>query len=437
MRNSYVLLLVVLIVFESCNQSGFRNSGLQSERFNITVSEQLEIIVEDLDANEELKFLPRFIVFERQEDPAMAHRPAKIANIPYNVITWLTLPNVKSGTLEEVKKDESQQGDGFDDRILEGKASNRTADLFLAGDIEELVPTHVDRLDTGFVFHYSLEEKPYSFIAWLSLPQEGYPKLTFQFTPGEDAFYSIGFTGAPSYDLENIKEIWQPMFWQEQRFPNQSYLTLAYRCPLPTALVSSKHNTVGIVADPSEFPFEPMPLKENSRFGVAVRNQQGQAQPMLFAPVLGGLGSDMKAKQTFQFRMQLYIESSDMLSAYKKLATDVYGFHDYRSNASHQLNRTLDNMLDYGMSHWSHFVDSLKGCAYSTDVPGAVKNVSALNPLEMALITDNIDIYQKRAYPIMEYLLSREKFLFSLDEQQKIQKTLLESWMARQRQSVN
>jgi hypothetical protein len=73
------------------------------------------------------------------------------------------------------------------------------------------------------------------------------------------------------------------------------------------------------------------------------------------------------------------------------------------------------------MSGYSHFIEDLKGCSYSTDVPGAVKNVSSLNPLSMALVTDNKDIYQHRAYPLMEYMVSREKFLFSLDPKQKIQ----------------
>jgi hypothetical protein len=149
--------------------------------------------------------------------------------------------------------------------------------------------------------------------------------------------------------------------------------------------------------------------------------KEGLAQPLIFAPVMGGLGIFHAARRKISnFSMQLFLEPSEMLRcAYKTLARDVYHFRDYRSNGPHQLNRTLNNVVQYGMSHWSHFVDSLKGCAYSTDVPGAVKNVSSLNPLEMAIIMDNQEIYDERAYPIIEYLLSREKFLFSLDKEQK------------------
>src|SRR5690606_27391930 len=41
--------------------------------------------------------------------------------------------------------------------------------------------------------------------------------------------------------------------------------------------------------------------------------------------------------------------------------------------------------------------------------------------LNMSIVMDNAKIFEERAYPIMEYMLSREKFLFSLDKEQKIQ----------------
>jgi hypothetical protein len=62
---------------------------------------------------------------------------------------------------------------------------------------------------------------------------------------------------------------------------------------------------------------------------------------MMFAPVMGGQGSLMQAGRKFRFSMQLFLEPSEMLSAYKTLARDVYHFRDYRSNGPHQLNRTL------------------------------------------------------------------------------------------------
>ncbi|MCX6954608.1 MAG: hypothetical protein NTV51_20840 [Verrucomicrobia bacterium] len=169
------------------------------------------------------------------------------------------------------------------------------------------------------------------------------------------------------------------------------------------------------------FPFDPLPVLENSRFGVALRNAAGEAQPMVFAPLLGGTESKRAVGQSFTFQLRLFAGAGDVTAAYETLARRLYGFRDYRRNAISSLNDTLDAMIDYGMSRYSWFVDDLKGCAYSTDVPGAVKNVSSLNPLNLALITDDEEIFKQRAYPILEFMLSREKFLFSLDPKQKIQ----------------
>ena len=134
------------------------------------------------------------------------------------------------------------------------------------------------------------------------------------------------------------------------------------------------------------------------------------------------MASEMGVGESFAFKSLLFLSKGKELSAgFEIIARDIMGFRDYRSNAIGSLNETIENIIEYGMSDYSWFVDSLKGCAYSTDVPGAVKNVTSLHPFEVALIYDREDVYQKRAYPIIEYLLSREKFLFSLDPEQKIQ----------------
>jgi hypothetical protein len=410
-----VLFTGLLFSIFSCK----RGEILENEQHIISLQNNL-IRIEDRRSNQAFEFNADFTVLYSEEDPAMANRPSGLPELTYNIITWLASESSGADRLDEVKRDEAQQGDGFDDRILESKVTDRTANLFESGKSVLLSPIRSEFVDTAMVFYYEPQEN-YSLRAWVVLPETGYPKLKYEFTAEELGYYSIGYAGAPSFDISETTEIWQPLIWQEKRFPDKPYMTLAYRCPLPTALVTVQDHTFGVVADPSEFPFDPLPLAENSRFGVAVRNKEGRAQPLIFAPVMGGQGSLMQPGDRFDFTMQIFLEPSEMLSAYKTLARDVYHFRDYRSNGPHQLNRTLNNVVQYGMSHWSHFVDSLKGCAYSTDVPGAVKNVSSLNPLEMAIIMDNQEIYDERAYPIIEYLLSREKFLFSLDREQKIQ----------------
>jgi hypothetical protein len=105
---------------------------------------------------------------------------------------------------------------------------------------------------------------------------------------------------------------------------------------------------------------------------------------------------------------------------YASLAQSLYRFHDFRQNdGMGSLNRAMERIVDYAMSDWARYNDDLRGCAYDTDVPGSVKNVSALHPLGLALVTDDEMIYRRRALPMMEYLMSREKFLFTVNPEVK------------------
>ncbi len=366
-------------------------------------------------------FDPVFTVFVSSSDPKLAMRPGGIPRVSYNVPTWETR-DAGQAALKTGKRSAAQAGDGFDDRILEGDLGSRTADVFAAASSVTVRARHWQQRGRTIAFIFA-EDPRFLLSATVTL-QPGdaeEPVLEYTLTPRQAGWFSVAYTGAPAIPTAEAAEFWQPFIWQERRFPAQSILTPGFQCPVPATFVRKGKELVSVVVDSSEFPFHPLPLLENSRFGVALRNRDGDAQPMVFAPILGGLGSKRGPGEAFGFKLRLYTGTGDATLAFEDIARRLYGFRDYRSNAIGTLNQTLDNMIDYGMSHYSWFIEELKGCAYSTDVPGAVKNVSALNPLNLALVTDNAAIFDERAYPIAEYLLSREKFLFSLDPKQKIQ----------------
>ena len=93
-------------------------------------------------------------------------------------------------------------------------------------------------------------------------------------------------TGAPEVPPGDVQWLWQPLVWQERRFPAQSFLSIERMCSLPATIVSSGGASIAVAADSDEIPFR-IPSFADSRFGVLLRNQAGNAQPALFAPVLG------------------------------------------------------------------------------------------------------------------------------------------------------
>src|SRR5262245_4664578 len=247
------------------------------------------------------------------------------------------------------------------------------------------------------------------------------PQIIFRFTSLEEGWYSIGYTGAPEVKAAELDEVWQPLIWQEKRFPRMSFFSTEHMCPIPATFATSRDVTTGVAADPEESPFR-LPTRENSRFGVLVRNQAGNAQPMLFAPVFGHAASRIYAGNVYEFKLRLYVGKGATYEAFKHLARNLYGFHDYRENASCSLNETLENMIAFAMNDfYSGWVADLRGFDYTTDVDKTVKVVSSLHPLSLAFLNDNEEIYRRRTLLIIEYLMSRQKYLFSLVEGQRDQ----------------
>lgn len=363
------------------------------------------------------QYTPVFTVIRSVTDPAPEMRPAGIPGVLYNAVTW------KSDTtdVQAVKRTDDQTGDGFDSSILEGKTASRTFGLFNVGERVEMRPSSAVRDGDRIRFTYP-SNKHFTLEATLTADSlTGYPALRYTLRPKSEGWYSVGYTGFAPVDTSRVEELWQPMIWQERRFPDRSYATLAFRCPVPATFVTTDGISRGVVAPSSEFPFDPLPTATNSRFCVALRTPSGELSPMLFAPVPGGAESKMSPGKAYNFTALLFACKGNTTDAVQKTAEKIYAFRDLRHNDISTLNHTIEHIIDYTMSKYSWFIDQQKGCAYSTDVPGAIKNVSALNPLEIALLNDDTEMFTRRAYPILEYLLSREKFLFSADSTQRIQ----------------
>lgn len=358
-----------------------------------------------------------FRVFLSTKDPKPAK--AEVAVVRYvGATSWVaSKPDPNSGISDRENKD---WGDGFDPEIV-SKPGTRTANLFSAAASKVIRPVGYEVKGKEIIYRYA-EDPSFGFAARVGFdPGSGVPVVTATLESRGNAYYSLAYVGAPAIPFAKADQIWQPLIWQGRRFPPVPYLTAAYHCPVPSTLVTAAGKTVGVVAHPDEFPFLALPSFENSRFGVAVRNEKGEAQPILAAPILGGAGSRLAAGKSVTFRMCPFVTTGDTTAAFERIAREIYAFRDVRHNQIGSLNETFENMVAYGMSPFSEFLEDDKGCSYATDAPGTVKNVSSLSPLDIALTTDDGEIWKRRAYPYIEYMLSRKKFLFTLNEEQKIQ----------------
>jgi glycine cleavage system regulatory protein len=235
------------------------------------------------------------------------------------------------------------------------------------------------------------------------------------------AWYSVGFTGLASKDTASLQFLYQPMIWTWRRFPEKSYMTPEQFATTAATFMNDGNLTEGVAPDPSEIPYRFAKLN-NSRYGFVLRNANAKAQPMLFAPILGGENSLMEPGQSFSFKTRYIIQSGDWYAGLNHILKNIFHYKTERQNASVSLNQTLDNIINMAMNdRYGGWIDSLKGFDYVQDAIGTVKVVSALHQLGVAMVTGNEEIYSRRALPTMEYVMSREKYLYTIDEAQKIQ----------------
>jgi hypothetical protein len=387
-------------------------------RLTVTPAGEIEVAMAD---GAVARFAPVVAVLSARSDPNLEMRWGQFPEAAmklsdtgsiYNVLTWGRKNTATTTATQHVE-------DGFNPAVDRGYGGGRTANLFAAGKLKTL-RANASRSDGNKITWDFPADDTAAVRAELDLPPDGTaPRLRLTTTVNADGWYSFGYVGAPEIPATAAQELWQPLIYNERRFPHESFLEAAYRCPLPTTLVTHGGVTTGVLADPAEYPFQPLPNFANSRFGVALRNARGLAQPMLFAPLLGGTGSRMKAGETREFAMRLVVAQANLSITYERVARSLYGFADVRHNALGSLNATFERMLEFGLSDYAKFNADLRGFAYDTDVPGAVKNVSALHPLGLALVTDRPEIYTRLARPLMEYFVSRERFLFTTDPKVK------------------
>lgn len=296
-------------------------------------------------------------------------------------------------------------------RSADGKGD--TDVVYNAGDVRVLRATGTHALPGGGLSWIFPADPDFEFVAELRPVAGAAPRISWKLTAKRPGWYTVGYTGGPATDPATADGFLQPLIWQEKRFPRAPLLTAEHMGGLPVTLVTSRGVTTGLTVDPAESPFR-LPVFNNARFGVMLRNPEGMAQPSAFAPLLGGVGSRLESGKSTTFSVRPLIVKGDWYAAFTQAARNLYQFRDVRENFEQSLNATIDTMTDFQMDDvYSGWNADLRGFDYETDVRGTVKVVSALHPLSAAIVQDDPEIYRRRALPITEFLMSRTKYLYN------------------------
>ncbi len=385
------LLILCLLIFASIETQAQKKITLVNEAYVISVPSNIarNPIIE-ISRNDNSKVIKQvsaeLTVFYSPDDPEYARGHIREGNSP--VAAW--------------KNDKE----------------NSRIDLWKAGLWSKVTSDRIiDRSESSINFGFEDHPNFEIFLRITLTAGETTPEISYHLTSKKDGWYAVAFTGLEESKPEDLDFLYQPMVWTWKRFPITATLTPEAFSTTAATFINKYNITEGIAVNPSEIPFR-FATFENSRFGFALRDERGLAQPMVVAPVPGGANSLMRVGDSFSFRCNYFLQPGDWTQGIDHLYKDIIGFKTERQNATVSLNQTLENMIDLAMDDvYSGWVEELKGSDYRFDVPGTVKNVSALHPLSLALTTGNLEIYRRRALPMMEYVMSREKYLYATNDE--------------------
>jgi hypothetical protein len=346
--------------------------------------------------------------------------------------------------------------------------AKQTASVFEAGDGPPLLKTVTSCTalnDTALSLGFSSNSgEVFSLQASLALPAgTELPRLRWSLTTAADssAFFSVGFLGSPSLAVDEAVPFAQPSncFSTEQPNPRcplkESIVVPDISANLPYSMVADRNDSsVALIADPAMFPFQPCVAWPNAppgfsdkcptnvcqngakadacqnrgwaseaRSSLGIINHGGDtAAPLIFAPVLGGFGSQVSKlpHRTHSFIVQLLVHKGSPSATYRKLASRVYGFQDERDNSGPgSLNAAIERMGDYlADADGSNFMqwDAIqKYSFYWMDDACAFKPLDFMSGLSIALTIDDDRMYTLFARETAKFALShsdKDKYLW-------------------------
>ncbi|MFA5190768.1 MAG: hypothetical protein WC740_08580 [Verrucomicrobiia bacterium] len=241
-------------------------------------------------------------------------------------------------------------------------------------------------------------------------------QVTLDFTPNGPGHFSLGYHGLVAAAPEDVDFLRLPFMYYGKRFPAQPVTLLNSHTPTPLALVNRDGASFALVAEPEDLPFE-WASPRNSRYAFGLRNETGQAQPLLYAPVLGQPGSASADGGPLRARFRVWLQSGDGYAAYRRVATEMFGLTDYRRPAYASLSDAALNLLDLIRNEQASGWDARAKGPWNIESRNVVSHSSPLTYLSYYLLTGDEDVYRRFALPALEFMISRSGAHFAAERE--------------------
>jgi hypothetical protein len=289
-------------------------------------------------------------------------------------------------------------------------------DITDVGDVREFTPDGVRAADDAVAVTFGGEDIGTLTAYWRLATDSVVPTVELEFAPDADGHYMLGYRVPWTRTGDEISEALMPPKVFRKRLPDSGPRTIL--SPLQSAPMAAVQDasqpptTLGIAADPSAIDFR-WPQATAPDFGMVLQNAAQDIQPAIAGPVPGTETTHVQAGATQSFAFRPLAVAGTWYDGYRAVADDVFGLDDYRRNWNVSLTDSVHNMIellkddDHG-GWWPR----AKGFYQIESKNSATQSAPALL-ISLYRLTNDEEIYRRRAVPSIEYTLSRSGHHFT------------------------
>ncbi|SEF18239.1 NEW3 domain-containing protein [Jiangella alba] len=249
------------------------------------------------------------------------------------------------------------------------------------------------------------------------------PELQWTLTAGAAGQYVVGYQSVDAVTPDDVDEVLCGSR-QHARVIEGAQALGAWELFAPMSLtqrrIGDQDVTLGVYT-PGEvllFEHERELMPDGQPFGMSLRNDDRDVQPVVFAPQAGRTTA-LAAGESRGYAFGLYAGTGSLYEAYTDLTRHEYGYTSYRRNVYDlSLTDTVHNLIDLVMDEGDgddseSFVPSYSGwwnrAKGFVDIENdqAVRTAIAGVLLSAYYLTGDDALYERRARPLVEYHVSR------------------------------
>ena len=305
----------------------------------------------------------------------------------------------------------------------------QSRNIYNCGINSWLVPSEMRKLSETQI-ELNGENEYASFKAIWSLGEnDKEPKVKVTFVPKKDGNFSFGmYNDVNQTELRNVESVLMPFDYNELRIPPAGELTIESSLTTPLSQISLKNKNLSMgvavddesleyrwsrrneVVDTTDINGNPLFIDfmdEQSNFGMALTDINGDILPALFAPVMGSYDGRLNSGDAFTFTYRPVATVGDWYEGYKHVVRDLVGFYDYRENYFCSMTDTAFNLHELLMDDYYSGWDENAMSHYNMEDSYWVSNSDGLAYLQFYLLSEDEEMLKRRVLPQMAYLLGR------------------------------